>query len=93
VADPRITPSGWGLCQEPFFESSRVRPTLLMACERLSHMRTARKKRTWGVRGLTWEAYVLCVPGFPLHGVHRFESLRLSDISNHLSHGSLYVAN
>jgi hypothetical protein len=27
---------------------------------------------------------VSCVSGFPLQGVHRFESLRLSDMSNHL---------
>jgi hypothetical protein len=28
----------------------------------------------WGVRGLTWEAYVSCVSGFSMQGVHRFES-------------------
>jgi hypothetical protein len=40
--------------------SNRVRPMLLMACERLPHTRTARRKHTHGVCGLTWEAYVSC---------------------------------
>jgi hypothetical protein len=57
-----------------FLGSSRVRPTLLMACERLPYTWTARRKHTWVVRGLTWEAYMSCVSGFPLQGVHRFES-------------------
>jgi hypothetical protein len=67
-----------------FLESSRVRPTLLVACERLPRTGTARRKHTTGVRGLTWEAYVSCWSGFPLQGVHRFESPRLSDMSNRL---------
>jgi hypothetical protein len=58
--------------------------TLSMTCERLPRMGTARRKRTLGVRGLAWEAYVTCWSGFPLQGVHRFESPRLSDMSNHL---------
>jgi hypothetical protein len=41
-----------------FLRSSRVHPTLLVACERLPHTGTARKKRTSGVRGLVWEAHV-----------------------------------
>jgi hypothetical protein len=28
--------------------------------------------------------HMACCSGFPLQGVHRFESLRLSDMSNHL---------
>jgi hypothetical protein len=44
------------------------------ASERLSPMEMARRKRTPGVRGLEWEAYVACWSGFPLQGVHRFES-------------------
>jgi hypothetical protein len=67
-----------------FLGSSRVRPMVLMACEILSRMGTARRKHTSGVRGLTWEAYVSCWLGFPLQGVHRFESPRLSDMSNRL---------
>jgi hypothetical protein len=43
--------------------------------ERLPHMGTTRRKRTSGVHGLEWEAYVVCWSGFPLQGVHRFESL------------------
>jgi hypothetical protein len=54
------------------------------ASEWLSRTGTAHGKRTPGLRGLEWEAYVACWSGFPLQGVHRFESLRLSDISNHL---------
>jgi hypothetical protein len=54
------------------------------ASERLSHMGTAHRNRMSGVRGLEWEAYVTCWSGFPLQGVHRFESPRLSDMSNRL---------
>jgi hypothetical protein len=54
------------------------------ASERLSHTRTTRRKRTPGVCRLEWEAYVACWSGFPLQGVHRFESPRLSDMSNRL---------
>jgi hypothetical protein len=54
------------------------------ASEKLSRMGTAHRKRTLGVRGLEWEAYVTCWSGFPLHGVHRFELPRLSDMSNHV---------
>jgi hypothetical protein len=57
-----------------FLGSSRVCPTLLVACERLPHMGIAHRKRTLGLRGLAWEAYVSCWLGFPLQGVHRFES-------------------
>jgi hypothetical protein len=38
----------------------------------VDHTRTERGKR------------VACWPGFPLQGVHRFESPRLSDMSNRL---------
>jgi hypothetical protein len=54
------------------------------ASERLSCTGTAHRKRTSGVRGLEWEAYVVCWSSFPLQGVHQFESPRLSDISNRL---------
>jgi hypothetical protein len=54
------------------------------ASERLSHTGTAPRKRTPVVRGLEWEAYVACWSGFPLQGVHRFESPRLLDMSNRL---------
>jgi hypothetical protein len=40
------------------------------ASERLSRMGTVRRKRTSGMRGLKWEAYVECWSGFPLQGVH-----------------------
>jgi hypothetical protein len=45
------------------------------ASERLSRTGTARRKRTTGVRGLEWEAYVACWSGFALQGVHRFKSM------------------
>jgi hypothetical protein len=48
--------------------------------ERLSRMRTTRRKRTTDVHGLEWGAYVTCWSGFPLQGVHRFESPWLSDM-------------
>jgi hypothetical protein len=44
------------------------------ASESLSRMGTARRKHTPDVRGLEWEAYVACWSGFPLQGVHQFES-------------------
>jgi hypothetical protein len=46
-----------------------------------NHMRTERAMR------------VACWSGFPQKGVHRFESLRLSDMSNRLSRGSVHVEN
>jgi hypothetical protein len=59
---PRLLP-GVGACFD-FVEDS----------ERLSRTGTAHRKHTPGVRGLKWEAYVACWSGFPLQGVHRFES-------------------
>jgi hypothetical protein len=44
------------------------------ASERLSRTGTACRKRMSGVLGLEWETYVACWSGFPLQGVHRFES-------------------
>jgi hypothetical protein len=52
------------------------------ASEMLSHTGTTSGKRTPGVRGLEWEAYMVCWSGFLLQGVHQFESPRLSDMSN-----------
>jgi hypothetical protein len=52
--------------------------------ERLPHMGTACRKCTSGIRGLAWKVYVSCWSGFPLQGVQRFESPRLSDMSNRL---------
>jgi hypothetical protein len=49
-----------------FLGSSRVRPTLLVAYERLPRTGTAGRKRTPGVRGLAWEAYVSCWSGLSL---------------------------
>jgi hypothetical protein len=61
------------------------------ASEKLSRMRTARRKRTPSMRRLEREAYVACCSVFPLQGVHRFESPRLSDMSNRLFFGSHHV--
>jgi hypothetical protein len=47
-----------------FLGSSRIHPTMLMACKRLPRTGTTRRKRTPGVRRLTWEAYVSCWSGF-----------------------------
>jgi hypothetical protein len=49
-----------------FLRSSRVHPTLLMACERLQRTWTAHRKRTHDVCGLAWKVYVSCVSSFPL---------------------------
>jgi hypothetical protein len=48
--------------------------TRSMTRERLPRTGTARRKRTPGVRGLAWEAYVTCWSDFPLHGVPQFKS-------------------
>jgi hypothetical protein len=39
--------------------------TLSMTRERWPRTETANRKRTSGVHGLAWEAYVLCWLGFP----------------------------
>jgi hypothetical protein len=74
--DPRI--GQWRVVDCVGIPSSREQwaySTLSMTRERLPRTGTARRKRTPGVRGLAWEAYVTCWSGFPLHGVHRFKSL------------------
>jgi hypothetical protein len=65
-----------------FSREQCIRPTLLTTREGLPRTGTNRRKRTLGVRGLAWEAYVSCWSSFPLQGVHRFELPRLLDISN-----------
>jgi hypothetical protein len=57
-----------------FLRSSRVRPMMLVAYERLSRTGTVRRNRMPDVCGLAWEAYVSCWSGFSLQGVHRFKS-------------------
>jgi hypothetical protein len=58
----------------PFLGSSGICLNLSTPRERLPCTGTARRKRTSGVRGLVWEAYVSCWSDFLLQGVHRFES-------------------
>jgi hypothetical protein len=84
--DPWIgQPACCGLCREPFFSGAVGSVQICHTPrERLPRTGTARRKRTLGIRGLAWEAYVSCWLGFPLQGVHRFESPRLSDMSNRL---------
>jgi hypothetical protein len=67
-----------------FLRSSGICPNLLASRERLPRTWTAYRKRTPGVYGLAWEAYVSYWSGFPLQGVHRLESPRLLDMSNRL---------
>jgi hypothetical protein len=59
---PRLPP-GVGVCFD-----------FVGASERLSRTGTAHRKRTSDVSELEWEVYVACWSGFPLQGVHRFES-------------------
>jgi hypothetical protein len=66
----------------PFSREQWHCSTLSMTCERLSRMGTTPRKHTPCVHGLAWEAYVSCWSGFPLQGVHRFETPWLSDMSN-----------
>jgi hypothetical protein len=78
-------PSCCGLGREPFFsEVVALSITIDDFMKRLPCTWTAHRKRTWGVHGLTWEAYMSCCSSFPLHGVHQFELPRLSDMSNRL---------
>jgi hypothetical protein len=74
----------WIVSGAIFLGSGGIYPNLSVPRERLPCMGTAHRKRTLGVRGLAWEAYVSCWSGFPLQSVHRFESPRLSDMSNRL---------
>jgi hypothetical protein len=46
-----------------------------------------------GVRGMAWESFVSCVSDFPMQGVHRFESSRLSDMTNRLACGRYHEDN
>jgi hypothetical protein len=64
----------WIVSGALFLGSNGIYPNLSVPRERLPRTGTARRKRTPGVRGLAWEAYVSCWSGFPLQGVHRFES-------------------
>jgi hypothetical protein len=77
-------PACYGLCREPFFLGAVTLSNAIDDSRRvaicgtreirmvLNHMRTVREK------------CVVCWSGFPLQSVHRFESFRLSDMSNHL---------
>jgi hypothetical protein len=67
-----------------FSREQCIRPTLLMTHERLPRTGTTHRKCTLGVCGLAWEAYMSSWLGFPLQGVYRFKSPRLSDMSNRL---------
>jgi hypothetical protein len=60
----------WIVSGALFLGSSRICPNLSTPRERLSRTGTTQRKRTLGVRGLVWEAYVSCWLGFPLQGVH-----------------------
>jgi hypothetical protein len=54
------------------------------ASERLSRTGTDRRKRTSGHAWTGVGSICGMLVGFPLQGVHRFESPRLSDMSNRL---------
>jgi hypothetical protein len=84
VADLWITQPGWGLCREPFFSGAVGSVQRCWWLARLPCTGTTYRKRTPDIRGLAWEAYVSCLSGFLLQGVHQFESARLSDMSNRL---------
>jgi hypothetical protein len=74
----------WIVSGALFLRSNEICPNLSAPHKRLPRTGTARKKRTQGVCGLAWEAYMSCWSSFPLQGVHRFESPWLSDMSNRL---------
>jgi hypothetical protein len=74
----------WIVSGALFLRSSEIYPNLSAPHERLPRTGTARRKRTSGVHGLAWEAYVSCWSDFLLQGVYRFESPRLSNMSSRL---------
>jgi hypothetical protein len=55
----------WIVSGALFLGSSEICPNLSAPHERLPRTGTARRKRTLGVHGLAWEAYVSCWSGFP----------------------------
>jgi hypothetical protein len=63
-----------GGVRSTFSREQWICPTLLGQCERLPCTEAARRKCTLGVCELVWKAYVACLSGFPLQGVHRFKS-------------------
>jgi hypothetical protein len=75
-----------------FLGSGRVRPTLLMACERLLRTWTTHRKRTRGIRGLTWKRMCHVYRVFPCR-VYIDSNHRDSRIYVTLVHGSLHEAN
>jgi hypothetical protein len=77
-------PACCGLCREPFFLGAVTLSNSVGGSWKVATYGTTRRKHTPGVCELAWEAYVSCWSGFPLQGVHRFESPRLSDMSNRL---------
>jgi hypothetical protein len=87
--DPQIgQPACCGCSQEfHFLRSSGIRPNPS------KYVLTA-----WDTYGLgpyldwAWDAHGMLF-GFPLHGLHRFESSRLSNMSNRLSYGCHQVVN
>jgi hypothetical protein len=60
--DQRIGQSTCRGCSQEslFLRSSGIHPALLGQREKLSRTQTTHRKRTPGVRGLAWEAYVSC---------------------------------
>jgi hypothetical protein len=53
-----------GGAESTFSQEQCIRPTQSGQRERLSRKGTARRKRTRGICGLAWKAYVSCVSGF-----------------------------
>jgi hypothetical protein len=49
-----------------FLRSGGICPNLSLSRKRLPRTGTICRKRTLGVRGLIWDAYVSCWSGFPL---------------------------
>jgi hypothetical protein len=83
--NPRISqPACCGLCREPFFSGAVTLSSAVDDSQRVAicglreiHMVLDHTRTEHGNR-------VACWSGFPLQGVHRFKSPRLSDMSNRL---------
>jgi hypothetical protein len=90
---PHATQSGREVESGAFFLGSSSSNQLYWVTLKGCHVRgTACEKHLCGVHGLKQEAYMSCVSGFPLQGVHQFKSPLLSDMSNRLACGRQHVA-
>jgi hypothetical protein len=74
----------WIMSGTLFLGSSVIHPNLSTPREGLLYVDHVRYVWSWTIHGLSVESVWRVGRVFPLQGVHRFKSPRLSDMSNHL---------